>query len=116
VTGGTLFREPFTKTSQGDTSRPPDNDIGVVETSFNSRPKTVDMRPNVLATTFDSDTESHEGRLSHSRIGRAHVDLELGREDREDLLGRKGLGEGVKTSERELLVSFAIRLGICSLP
>jgi hypothetical protein len=88
VTGGTLFREPFTKTSQGDTSRPPNDDIGVVKTSLNSRPKTVDMRSDVLATTFDSDTESHEGRFSHSGVGRAHVDLELGREDGEDLLGR----------------------------
>jgi hypothetical protein len=102
VTGGTLFREPFTKTSQGDTSRPPDDNIGVVETSLNSRPKTVDMRSNVLATTFDSNTESHEGRFSHSGVGRAHVDLKLGREDREDLLGREGLGKGIEASECEL--------------
>ena len=106
MTGGTLFREPFTKTSQGDTSRPPDNNIGVVETSLNSRPKTVHMRSDVLATTFNSNTESHEGRFSHSGVGRAHVDLELGGEDWEDLLGREGLGEGIEASECELFVSF----------
>jgi hypothetical protein len=75
VTDGTLFREPFTKTTESDTSRPPDNDIGIIETSLNCRPETVDMRSNVLATSLHSDTESHESRLSHSRIGRAHVDL-----------------------------------------
>jgi hypothetical protein len=108
VTGGTLFREPFTKTSQGDTSRPPDNDVGVVKTSLNSRPETVDMGSNVLATTFDSNTESHEGRFSHSGVGRAHVDLELGREDGEDLLRREGLSEGIEASECELDVSLNI--------
>ena len=112
MTDGTLFREPFTETSQGDTSRPPDNDIGVVETSFNCRPETVDMGSDVLATTFDSDTESHESRFSHSGVGRAHVDLQLGREDGEDLLGRQGLSESIKTSECELNVSFALRTGL----
>ena len=105
MTGCTLFREPFTKTSKGDTSSPPDNDLGVVQTSLNSRPETVDMRSNVLATSLDSDTESHQGGLSHSRVGRAHVDLELRREDREDLLGRESLGQGVEASECELHVS-----------
>lgn len=108
MTGGTLFGEPFTKTSQGDTSRPPNNDIGVVKTSLNSRPKTVDMRSDVLATTFDSNTESHEGRFSHSGVGRAHVDLELGGEDGEDLLGREGLGKGIEASECKLNVSLNI--------
>lgn len=103
MTSGTLFGEPFTKTSESDTSSPPDNDFGVLETSFNSRPETVDVRSDVLATSFDGDTESHEGRLSHSGIGRAHVALELGREDREDLLGRKSLGKGIEASECELI-------------
>jgi len=107
VTGGTLFREPFTKTSKGDTSSPPDNDLGVVQTSLNSGPETVDMRSDVLATSLDSDTESHQGRLPHSWVGRAHVDLELRREDREDLLGRESLCQSVETSECELNVSLA---------
>jgi len=64
------------------------------------------MWSNVLATSFDSNTEGHESRFSHSGVGRAHVDLELGREDGEDLLRGKGLSEGIKASERELVVSF----------
>ena len=66
------------------------------------------MRSDVLATTLDRDTECHECGFTHSGVGRAHVDLELGREDREDLLGRESLGKGVKTSECELhLISGA---------
>jgi hypothetical protein len=64
------------------------------------------MGSDVLATSFDSDTESHEGRLSHSGVGGAHVDLELGRKDREDLLGRECLSESVETSECELNISY----------
>lgn len=71
------------------------------------------MRSDVFGTSFDSDTESHECRLSHSRVGRAHVDLQLGGEDREDLLGRKGLSEGIKASECELFVSLDCTLNGC---
>jgi hypothetical protein len=66
------------------------------------------MGTDVLAASFDRDTESHEGRLSHTRVGGAHVDLELGRKDGEDLLGREGLSKGIKTSERELEVSLVL--------
>lgn len=77
MTGSTLFSEPFTKTAESDTSCSPDNDIGIVETGLDCGPEGVDVRSNVLAATFDRDTESHEGRLSHTGFRGAHVDLEL---------------------------------------
>jgi hypothetical protein len=68
------------------------------------------VRSDVFAASLDSDTESHESRLSHSWVGRAHVDLQLGREDGEDLLRGKGLSESIETSESE--PGWGVLLGI----
>lgn len=109
VTGGTLFGEPFTQTSQGDTGRLPDNDLLVVETGLDGGPQSVDVRTDVFAAALDRDTERHEGRFAHRWVRRAHVDLELRGKNGEDLLGRQSLRQGIETSECELKSELNIR-------
>lgn len=102
MTGGTLLGQPFTQTPKSDAGRFPDNDLLVVETSLNGGPEGVDVWSDVLAAALDRNTESHEGGFAHARVGGAHVHLQLGRKDREDLLRRQGLGKGIETSEGKL--------------
>lgn len=101
VSGSAFLSEPLAKTPKSDTSSLSDNDFTVLETALDHGPELVNVRSDVLAATLDGDTESHKSRLSHTSVTGRHVDLKLLGKNREDLLGRKNLGEVVEGSESE---------------
>ena len=100
MTSRTLLRQPLAQAAQSDTSRLADDELRVLQTTFNNRPELVDVGTDKLGAPLDGNTESHQGRLAHAGVA-GHVDLELVHEGREDLGGRESLGQGVQGAEGE---------------
>ena len=96
---GALLLEHLTETSESSASGLSNDDLRILKSTLDERPKTFEVRLNEERATLDDDTESSDSRLSETGIGRRGEGANLFEERGEDLSGRKGSREDVDNSE-----------------
>lgn len=102
VLGSVFFSELFVKIFKSDISSFLDNDFIVLEIVFDYGLELVNVRLDVFVVIFDGDIESYKSWFLYMSVIGGYVDLKLLGKNREDLLGRKNLGEVVEGLESEL--------------
>jgi len=96
---GALLLEHLTETSESSACGLSNDNLRILKSTLNERPKTLEMRLDEERATLDDDTESSDSGLSEPGIGGRGEGSDLFEERREDLSGREGGSENVDDPE-----------------